>query len=265
MKSKTTKILSAVIVTVITWSVWPRSTPRLQAASRNPAAQAGSAVTPPPASASVQAPATMKSSAAAPKTLAAERAAALDVIHQLKACYKSETCPFPKDDPKSYDIAVGQALVKKISEFHSIYKNNLQSRIDLEDLAREFLRSDDGFVQTEALAILSDLPLNSDNLRALSNAVPESTDPSFIESAMSELRRYIGQPQEALVHEALSKLMQQGSHFSSQAAARGIAPFVNALSYARYREVAAHVSKDTAAGEFLHAALAEYSRKRTGG
>lgn len=188
-----------------------------------------------------------------------------DEIRKLRRCFESQDCDFAKDDPKSYDIAVGQEIAERLKKFHEKYKGNPQMRADLQKLAREFILTEDGYVQTAALEIFSDLPTSADNVRVLLEGVMTSPDATLVESSLKELRRYLGLPEEAAVHEALSRVMQEGSHFSSQAVARGIAPFLNSGSMPKYQAAASHLSRDTATGGLLHAALDEYTKKRGGG
>jgi hypothetical protein len=194
-----------------------------------------------------------------------DRPGEVEEIQKLRKCFESQDCAFPKDDPKSYDLAVGQEIAQRLKKFHEKYAKNPRMRRDLQKLAREFILTEDGYVQAAALEIFSDLPTSPDNVRVLLEGVITSPDATLVESSLKELRRYLGLPEEAAVHEALSRLMQEGPHFSSQAVAKGITPFLNSTSMPKYQAAASHLSRDTATGGLLHAALDEYAKKAGGG
>ncbi len=190
---------------------------------------------------------------------------AIDAIHKTKACYASTDCPFPQQDPRAYEHAVGQALAKQLREIRDRFKSTPEAQIELEKLGREFFENQDGFVQSEALAMLADLPPSSENLAAITTAMENSPDPLLVEKSMTELKRYLGTAQESQVHQSLTQVMSAGSHFASQSVAKALIPFINSNSYSAYSKAAATLPPDTTTAKLLKSALDEYQMQQTGG
>lgn len=190
-----------------------------------------------------------------------ERRQALNKILTTQACYENQQCDFPQTDPKSYEYAVGQSLAQQLRVFRQRFP---AATVDLNTLAREYVASPDAFVQSEALDILATLPTSPENLKALSEGVETSTDPSLIQKSLVEFKRYLGTPQEAQVHETLAKIIDSGAHFTSQTVAEEIAPFINASSLERYRRTVTNMSAETTAAKNLQTALEEFERHQTG-
>jgi hypothetical protein len=188
----------------------------------------------------------------------------LEALRRLQDCYASQNCNFPQTDPRSYELALGQALRAELIHFRERYRAEPAARADLELAARTYIRSFDGFVQEAALNILSDLPPSQENLQALVAGLQGAADADLIGEALPELKRYMGSESEPLVHQFLSGTISTGAHFSSQKASENILPFVNEKSYPVYEETLRRLPPGTRAGENLSAALREYRRLQNG-
>jgi hypothetical protein len=186
-------------------------------------------------------------------------------LHTMKACYASESCDFPHTDPKSYDIAVGQRIKDLLLEYRDKYGKDASNRTEAESLSREFVASDDGYVQEASLDLLADLPPSAENLKALTEALDGTSDVNLVEQAMKEFERYMGTPDEPMVHQYLEGLIANGGVFASEQAAKSIFHFINPRSYAGYSRVAAGMPANSTAGKDLRTLLEEYSRLQTGG
>jgi hypothetical protein len=211
-------------------------------------------------------PPTSKTSGTTPVTSASGQAPGhrLEALHRLQDCYASQNCNFPQTDPRSYELALGQALRAELIRFRERYRTEPAARADLELAARTYIRSFDGFVQEAALSILSDLPPSQENLQALVAGLQGAADADLIGEALPELKRYMGSESEPLVHQFLSGTISTGAHFSSQKASENILPFVNEKSYPVYVETLRRLPPGTRAGENLSAALREYRRLQNG-
>lgn len=189
----------------------------------------------------------------------------LKEIATLNKCYESQKCNFPDIDPKSYEIAVSKRLADSLRTFLNQNRNRTEMHRDLYDLARTYIHNQDGFVQSAAIEIMAALPPDGETLRHLGEGIETTTDPSIVEMAMQEMKRYIGTADEPVVHKSLQSLMTDGSHFSSQTAAEGILPFINERSLLNYTKAASTVATDSATGRLLNSAIQEYERATTGG
>lgn len=205
---------------------------------------------------------TATKSQAEPAKLADARTALLSEIQRINHCYEPEVCDFPQTDPKSYSFAVGKRIVTLLKEFSTQYGST--SPDVLVRLARQFVHSEDGFVQEVALNIFHALPPTQENLVAITEGIENSTNPLIVDQAMREMQRYLGGDGEQVVHNALGKIMATGPHFSSQTVATGILPFINDSSYPEYQRTARALNKDTTTAQRLRSALDEYHRLKTG-
>jgi hypothetical protein len=191
-----------------------------------------------------------------------ERTKLLADIHRTKACYDPEVCDFPKKDPKSYGFAVGKRLVTQLKDFADRF--GTMDPEEIGSLGREFVHSDDGFVQEQALNMLHSIPPSQDNLIAITEGIENCIDPTIVDQAMKEMQRYIGSEGEPAVHTVLGKIMSTGPHYSSQTVATGILPFINDTSYSDYQRTARAMDKNTTTAQRLKSALDEYHRQKTG-
>jgi DNA-directed RNA polymerase subunit F len=184
-------------------------------------------------------------------------------LHSTKKCYQSENCAFPKTDPRSYSFAVSRKIADELSLFQKKFAK------DDPELARqlglEFANNEDGFVQEAALKLLAPLPPSQENLKAVTHVVTETTDPTIVQQAMDELKRYVGTPEEAQVHQALGRVLSTGGVLTSQQASQGLLPFLNPSSVGYYQKVLRTLAPDSEVARNLRVSLQEYQRMSTGG
>jgi hypothetical protein len=189
----------------------------------------------------------------------------LQAIRATKECYASEKCDFPQTDPKSYEIAVGQALKGLLSDYRTKFGSDLKNAAETQALALEYIKSQDEFLQEQALSMFSSLPISSENIEAITAGLADTTDPLLVDQAMNEMKRYIGTSDEAQVHNYLRELLGRGGVFSSEAAAKKILSFINSQSYGGYEGLARTLPSDSTVGQNLRTALDEYLRLQSGG
>lgn len=184
-------------------------------------------------------------------------------IQADKLCYESEACDFPKTDPKSYALAIGKKLALELSDFHQKFGKDFPE--ESRALANDFVSNNDGFVQEAALKVLHELPTNAQSLKAVAAAVVDSADPGIVQQGMEEMQRYLGSPEEAAVHAALTTLLSTGGSYSSQAASQGILPFIDPQSLGIYQKALATLNPNSEVARNLKSALREYQRLHSGG
>lgn len=194
-----------------------------------------------------------------------DKEALLQTLRTTKECYASEKCDFPQTDPKSYEIAVGQALKGLLTEYRTKYGADPKNSGDTQALALEYIQSQDEFLQEQALSMFATLPTSSENLQAMTAALVDTTDPLLVDQAMNEMKRYMGTSDESLVHDYLRELLGRGGVFSSEAAAKKILSFINSQSYTGYEGLARSLPSNSSVGQNLRTALDEYLRLQTGG
>jgi hypothetical protein len=179
---------------------------------------------------------------------------------RLQECLSSTACDFPQTDPRSYEIAVGQAMRLELLKA----RQDGTAAGDLEFLGRTYIHSYDGFVQEEALKILSGLPPSAESLQALTEGLKDTPDADLMEQALPELKRYIGTPWEPGMHDFLAGQIARGAHFAATTAVENLLPFLNQKSVSTYSRALAQMPPGTKAARELGRALREYRRLRTG-
>lgn len=189
----------------------------------------------------------------------------LQTIRTTKECYASEKCDFPQTDPKSYELAVGQALKGLLIEYRTKFATDLKNSAETQALALEYMKSQDEYLQEQALSMFSSLPTSSENLEAITTGLADTTDPLLVDQAMGEMKRYMGTSDEAQVHNYLRDLLGRGGVFSSEAAAKKILSFINSQSYGGYDGLARSLPSNSTVGQNLRTALDEYLRLQSGG
>jgi hypothetical protein len=181
-------------------------------------------------------------------------------ISELKNCYQTQNCDLDQSDPRAYDFAVGKKIAEKLREAHLSHKNDPA----LEKLARELIKSEDGFVQEAALDILKDFPILSENLESVVQGIQESTNPLIVELSLSYLEQFLGSQSEPLVHQALNEMLT-GAHLVSQSVSENILRFINPRSYPFYMQKLYQMNPQTKAYQNLKSALKEFELHQSGG
>lgn len=189
----------------------------------------------------------------------------IQALRETKECYHSESCDFPQTDPKSYDLAVGQKLKDLLKSYRVSFAKDPRNQAQTESIAREYITSEDEFVQEVALEMMSELPPSEENLKLITESLHNTTDPLLVEQAMNEMKRHLGTEHEPLVHQYLKDLVGRGAVFSSEQAVRGMFAFINAKSFPAYAELARSLPASSSVGRDLKALLEEYQRQQTGG
>lgn len=190
---------------------------------------------------------------------------ALAEISKVVDCYQSNACNYPQTDPRSYEFAVSRDLAEKLKFFHEKFRQDPAAQEDLTRLARQAFKIEDGFVQSVALDIFKDLPINKENLNVLGEGLKVTPDPLIAEKSLSELQRYINTPEEGQMQGIVQNVLGNGAHFASQKVGENILSFINERSFPSYRDLQRQLPAQSRVSRDLAGALREYHRQRTGG
>lgn len=185
-------------------------------------------------------------------------------IASLEECLKITTCDFPQTDPRSYEIAVTQELLKQVSQYRLESKDDPSQHDELMRLGISLIHSHDGYLQAEALNLFASLPPSAESLEAITEGLHNAPDPLVMEQSLAELKRYLGSDLEPKVHRFLTEAISSGAHFSSQAVAKNILPFITEKSLITYTQTLEKMPKDSRAASTLDWALREYRRLSSG-
>jgi hypothetical protein len=182
------------------------------------------------------------------------------LVRNTRACLDSGNCDFPQSDSRSYEFAVNRRLAVELAEAHLALGAGA-----VEELSRELMSTDDGYVQTQAIRVFSALPPSRKNLAAMTSSLSLSHDPLVIEQAMKEFERYLGSPEEAMVQEFLADFIAHGGQFTAEKASSLVLRFLNERSESAFRAALASMIPESTAAVNLRRAIAEYERQNSGG
>lgn len=181
-------------------------------------------------------------------------------ILEIKNCYQSQDCPFDQSDPRAYDLAVGKKLAEELNQAHQ--KNKKDPKLEV--IARELMKSEDGFVQEAALDILKEFPNGSENLESVAEGLTDSSNPLIVELSLPYLEQFLGSSNEPRVHQLLNSLLT-GAHLVSQSVSENILKFINTESYPYYLKKLSQMNPQTKAYQNLKSALKEFELQQSGG
>jgi len=190
---------------------------------------------------------------------------ALAEISKVVDCYQSSECNYPQTDSRSYEFAVSRDLAEKLKTFHEQFRQDPAAQENLTKLARQAFKIEDGFVQSVALDIFKDLPIDKQNLDALGEGLKTTPDPLIAEKSLSELQRYMNTTEEGQMQEIVQNVLGQGAHFASQKVGENILNFINERSFTSYQQLQKQLPTQSRVSRDLAGALREYRRQRTGG
>lgn len=185
-------------------------------------------------------------------------------LDRLKTCY-GRACAYPVSDPRSYELAVGQDLKKVLFQMAEWVRSEGIDAHEVSEKAREFLTSDDGFVQSAALDLISTQRPSADNLDAILANVLAGYDSELIEHAMLELERYESRAEYDKIDQALAQALTTGAPFVAREVSEHLTPFVNERSFLFFQDVVAHLATQSASRINLETCLSDFQRKHTSG
>ncbi|MBX2987274.1 MAG: hypothetical protein KF802_05190 [Bdellovibrionaceae bacterium] len=227
----------------------------------NPRAPASSGAWNPGAAGSAAQPPAAAAGAASSSTLEKMRE-----VRRLLACYESESCDYPQTDSRSYGFVLGQDMQLALRALKGVAAHEPQQKQALGEIAREAMTNPDGHVQEAALELLRELPADHANLQAVLEGLQiNPADPLILDQASRELSRYLGQPEEARVHDFMASTMKQGAHFTAQQAAQSVKQFLNPNSTGLYRRVLEELPPGSLTARTLKSVLDDYEARLSGG
>lgn len=200
-----------------------------------------------------------------PNKVIEQKREALTAIQSIENCYQSNTCDYPQTDSRSYEFAVGRDLAAKLKQFHAQYRQDPSAQEELKKLALRAFKVEDGFVQSVALDMFKDLPIDQERLQVLGEGLQTNPDPMIAEKALGELQRYINTSEEGQMQSIVQGILGQGAHFASQKVGENILNFINDRSFPSYQQLQQQLPAQSRVSRDLAGALREYRRQRTGG
>jgi hypothetical protein len=186
----------------------------------------------------------------APKSVSRFR----EKLAQTASCLDRD-CDYPHNDDHSYQYAVGQALAAQLAQLRAWAAKNDVHDDSVTVLAITYMKVGDGYVQEEALRILSQQPTSADALQAILNEVIGGYDSRLIAPGLAELHRYQAENDRIKIGSALADSMISGAPFVAKEISARIGPFVCDATLATFREAAAAIPAVSVVRVNLEAAI----------
>lgn len=189
-------------------------------------------------------------------------------MRNLVECAASEACPFPKDQPYSYDLAVHTALALEIRRFNQLVRSRTDASGFPESaagIARYFLAASNDDVKEAALELIALAPPSEANMESVIDALRKSVSAPLYRKGFDELRRYAGEDQPPELDQFIREVVVRGPHFASIEAARATLSFMNPGNVEDYIKFTRELPVRSKTRFFMELNLQEYERLRTGG
>lgn len=188
-----------------------------------------------------------------------------NALVEFHRCLEDEDCEYVKSDPRSYSFAVYRAAANEIRKFHSFAQLGESDKTQMAELMRNWMISEDGFVQSAVLDQLANLPTSPENFGAIVEGLKNNyADPLIMEKGLQELRRYLGTAQESQMISFVSETLRSGPQFSSEQAASSVRGLLTRENWHSFEQVYKSL-KMGAVKQSLGQSLENYTQAVTGG
>ncbi|WMS86637.1 hypothetical protein [Pleionea litopenaei] len=186
-------------------------------------------------------------------------------VVRLNDCYLSGACNYPNSDPRSYDYALGNDMVKLMDELEMYFLNGELDSDELRLFAHQFLNIDNGHVQAKAIQLLNQLSVDSETLLLVTSTLSNHYDAALLEKSLPLLQAYHQQGFALDVDTLLQQQVQTGGHFIRQMLSGNILPFINNSNVQSYRNISTQMNASSVEFFQLTEALDEFQRLQHGG
>lgn len=185
----------------------------------------------------------------------------LEETRRLKACLESNECDFPNTDPKIYEISVYDAWRNQIIKPET---KNLNSITDT--ILKEAMLEPDGFLQSEALALILDRPSSEQLIQAVVQGLSNNpSDPLILEKSMRVLQKYQNDGYGQSVDHFYQDTLVNGAILTSDKASELVGRIINSQNINSYRQLLNSLKNSPKKYNNLKAAIENYEAQVTGG
>lgn len=188
----------------------------------------------------------------------------LEQIQGRLQCYQTDSCDLPETDPKSAYFSLGQEISASLRD---IQQNSDWMRSfpeEIQNLARQTILVEDGYVQEASLRLLQSYPTSEENWTSLQQALEENPEALFVQQALDELERYQKTPQSSEVSATVQSLLR-GPHFTSEVVSENIFRFIDDQSVKGFESVLQNLPPNSKVAENVSRYLREYYRMKSAG
>jgi len=196
-------------------------------------------------------------------SLSSEDALLNDELMSLLHCHQNNNCPQDDSDPRASSILLGKILSEKLKQYtdlHLQYDFFDQQSIDL---TKQFLTHSDGYVQQQAINLMSAQKPNLELASLLMTELENSFDAKIIHQSLKELQRYPELSDD--IQQLFSTILTTGSFYAGEELATNILPFLNSSNISHFIAVADSLPQNSAKVRALRSNIEEFLLRQSGG
>jgi hypothetical protein len=183
----------------------------------------------------------------------------------LERCYRTQTCKFSEETPRSTHEKVEELLVNELSKLHDQVRKDPRLAPDAAAINRYFLYFPEDYVKAKALEGMSLFAATPAQLKSILNGLEDSASAPLYEQGLGELSRYVGTPLQTEVDRFIIKTIKTGPPFAAMAVARGALPFLNQENLSEYSNLLRELPADSRAQLDLKLNIREFEKMLKGG
>ena len=176
-------------------------------------------------------------------------------INHLAICFESRSCGFSKNDSRSYDLELGNAIKR---ELDSLYEEILDNEVQaswVSSLARRYMKISNGHVKESALMLMSTQGPSSENLSSILNDAISFHSAPLAELALVELSKYQTSTWREEIDKSFITNLSRGSLFVRQTLAKNIESFLNSENRELYKEFVESLPGSSKVKRYIMASL----------
>ena len=171
-------------------------------------------------------------------------------------CLENQCDEIPNDDPRMYDITVGQYILREVKELR------LKKVLDSEErrLMNEAMKMMNGHVQAEAIKYFENQPVSSQNLRPIIIGLNNSEyDDILMQKATSLLSNYFKNPETSdQVFHFVTSQIRQGSFLSGRYFAKKLNLFLNKDNFKEVQQIYNELPKGKSNRKFVESVIENF-------
>ncbi|MCK5882620.1 MAG: hypothetical protein KAG61_02940 [Bacteriovoracaceae bacterium] len=180
-------------------------------------------------------------------------------IKNIERCLV-ESCSYPDNDSREYELSVYRDLNKKIINLYRIVLDDGVEAEAISKLARHYLTFEDGYVKEGALNLMSTQPPSMLSFNALKKNVFKFHDPLIAQQGMAELLKYRKHyPSE--VTSVLVDVLRTGGISVREAVSKDLASFITAKNLPKFISVRSRYQSGSVVYRLISMAIVEFGHR----
>lgn len=192
-----------------------------------------------------------------------QEALLIDELMDLFHCKQNNNCPQDNSDPRASSILLGKKLSEKLKQYTDFHLQHDFFDQQSIDLTKQFLVHSDGYVQQEAINLMSAQEPNLELASLLITELENSFDAKIIHQSLKELQRYPELSSD--IQQLFSSVLTTGSFYAGEELATNILPFLNSSNVNHFIAVADSLPQNSAKVRALRSNIEEFLLRQSKG